>query len=650
MITRFTNKFTDLIFTVSICLIMSCNSYDFSDVFSTSPANPQAGETVTLLYNPKGTILESANQIFAIVRTYGNKNYKPASMFSMPNNVIDTEEYKMKRKDTGWLVKIFVPDSVVGLVVTLNNETDTDYNEGLGYWVPLYTSDQRLLPGAEAGYAASLVRRGWGAVLDKTLYADTLLSFYNNEFSRNPDKKAGFAFSYFSALKKSKGSDGFVEIEANLQALDNPDQWSEEHLFFLSAWYGAVKNQEKSDYYKTKSREKFPAGRWVQREEAIKFYKKVGSAEKRIFLDEFEAKYPDYSGFSYMRGVIIGEFIKEGSYRQALEYFKVLNGKTWSERPVFSAVNNMKETKNDDLGLILEIINKSVAVSRQEYDEPRASKPSLKISSLWQESRAKQLALALDASAVVTNAMGDTDDAITYCEEAYQLTNKKNKQVNEHYAEVLFKNGSLDGAKKILEESIASGIQSPKMEEILKEIFVNSQGSDTGFTSYYSDLKTQALDDLKAKIQSELVTQLAPSFTLSDTEGKEISLSDYMGKIVILDFWATWCGPCKASFPAMKKALNKYEKGNEVKILFVNSKETAEDKLQAVKDLMEKNNYPFHVLMDNKNEVFESYGVTLLPTKLIIDKAGNIRHRSFGFRGETELLDELEAVISILNS
>ena len=47
MITRFTNKFTGLIFTVSICLIMSCSSYDFSDVFSTSPANPQAGEVVT---------------------------------------------------------------------------------------------------------------------------------------------------------------------------------------------------------------------------------------------------------------------------------------------------------------------------------------------------------------------------------------------------------------------------------------------------------------------------------------------------------------------------------------------------------------------------------------------------------------------------
>ena len=54
--------------------------------------------------------------------------------------------------------------------------------------------------------------------------------------------------------------------------------------------------------------------------------------------------------------------------------------------------------------------------------------------------------------------------------------------------------------------------------------------------------------------------------------------------------------------------------------------------------------------LPNFSKVFESYGITLLPTKLIIDKAGNIRHRSFGFRGETELLDELEAVISILNS
>ena len=646
MMTRFIKIYTWLF--LASCLMISCSSYDFSGVFSTLPAKPQAGEIVTLLYNPKGTVLEGSNQVSAIVRTYADRDLQPVSMFSMPNNVVDTEEYKMKRKQDGWLIEILVPDSVVGLVVTLHNETDTDYNEGLGYWVPLYTSDQHLLPGSEAGYAASLVRRGWGAKLDKTLYADTLLGFYNNEFSRNSAKKADFSFSYFSALKKSKGEDAYLEIEANLKALDNPDKWTEERLFFLSAWYGAVKNQEKADYYKTKSREKFPTGRWVQREEAGGFYKKVGSAEKKIFLDEFEAKYPDHSGLSYMRGVIIGEYIKEGSYKQAFEYFKSLNDKLWSERPVFFAVNSVKDIENDEIRPLLEIINKSVAAYRQEYDEPSATKPRLKISGKWQETRATQLALALDAYGLVTNAIGNTTDALTYCEEAYQLTNKQHKQVNEHYAAILLKNGSKAAAKEILEESIISGIQTPDMEKILKEIFIGTQGSEADFSSYYSDLKTKAFGDLKDKIESELVTQRAPSFTLTDTDGKEVSLSDYKGKIVILDFWATWCGPCKASFPAMKKALNKYEK--EVKILFVNSKETAKNPLKAVKDLMEENNYPFHVLMDNKNAVFESYGISLLPTKVIIGKDGNIRHRSFGFRGETELLDELDAIISILSS
>ena len=61
-----------------------------------------------------------------------------------------------------------------------------------------------------------------------------------------------------------------------------------------------------------------------------------------------------------MRGVIIGEYIKEGSYKQAFEYFTALNNKPWSERPVFSAVNSNKDIENDELRPLLEIINKDL--------------------------------------------------------------------------------------------------------------------------------------------------------------------------------------------------------------------------------------------------------------------------------------------------
>ena len=67
MVTRFLKIYTWLFLTS--CLMISCSSYEFSGVFSTSPANPLAGEILTLLYNPKGTVLEGSNQVLAIVRT-----------------------------------------------------------------------------------------------------------------------------------------------------------------------------------------------------------------------------------------------------------------------------------------------------------------------------------------------------------------------------------------------------------------------------------------------------------------------------------------------------------------------------------------------------------------------------------------------------
>ncbi|MFZ5997707.1 MAG: peroxiredoxin family protein [Nitrospirota bacterium] len=120
----------------------------------------------------------------------------------------------------------------------------------------------------------------------------------------------------------------------------------------------------------------------------------------------------------------------------------------------------------------------------------------------------------------------------------------------------------------------------------------------------------------------------APDFTLTDISGKKISLSELKGKVVLLNFWATWCGPCKAEMPALNKLyLELKEKGF---VILAVSLDTAE---KPVKSFIAEKKLAFPVLMDSDKELsFDKYAVMGLPTTFLIDKKGIIVERILGDR------------------
>lgn len=108
----------------------------------------------------------------------------------------------------------------------------------------------------------------------------------------------------------------------------------------------------------------------------------------------------------------------------------------------------------------------------------------------------------------------------------------------------------------------------------------------------------------------------APQFTLKDTEGKNVSLASFKGKIVLLDFWATWCGPCKDSTPVIAKLHRAYA-GRGVVILGI-SMDEGEGAVDRVKEYAQQYGIPYRLLMDDGN-VSKAYRIRTIPATFLLD-------------------------------
>jgi peroxiredoxin len=118
----------------------------------------------------------------------------------------------------------------------------------------------------------------------------------------------------------------------------------------------------------------------------------------------------------------------------------------------------------------------------------------------------------------------------------------------------------------------------------------------------------------------------APDFTLKDLNGKEISLSDYEGKVLFLNFWATWCGPCRAEIPDFIEVYDEY-KDQGLEILGVSVDDMSPDK---VLRFVEKSEINYPVAMYTNALMNDYRPGRMIPTTVIIDKMGRLRHKQIG--------------------
>jgi peroxiredoxin len=137
----------------------------------------------------------------------------------------------------------------------------------------------------------------------------------------------------------------------------------------------------------------------------------------------------------------------------------------------------------------------------------------------------------------------------------------------------------------------------------------------------------------------------APDFTLKNLDGQKVSLRDFRGKSVLLNLWATWCGPCRSEMPFLQEVSEDPEWAKRgLTVLAVNLGESA----AAVRQFMDENSLSFTVLLDTENEVGARYSARYIPTTYFIDKDGIIRNINVGAFPSKSDIDR--AIINMLTN
>lgn len=132
----------------------------------------------------------------------------------------------------------------------------------------------------------------------------------------------------------------------------------------------------------------------------------------------------------------------------------------------------------------------------------------------------------------------------------------------------------------------------------------------------------------------------APEFTLNSLDGREVSLSDFWGKVVVLNFWATWCDPCRAEMPDLERTYQAYKEKN---VEFVGISVDTDTKL--VNSFIKEVGVTYTILLDPSNQVASDYAIRAIPTTYIVDEEGMIVGSQIGQMTESMLKKRLDQVL-----
>ncbi|HJP64273.1 MAG TPA: TlpA disulfide reductase family protein [Mucilaginibacter sp.] len=598
---------------------------------------PSAGEMISFTYDPAGTAVD------------GQKNIT-ATAFCMDNKDNPASDVDLKPEGNIFKGELNIPIATKAFFIKIEANGKIDNNNEKGYIYPVYKGGQPV-DGAYAtvGYVVSSGLGNHFAKIKNDIDAGTEL--FKKEFALHPASKREYEGNYYRLVgtKPEYKQEILNEIAQLEKSNDEKDLQVAVNLYY------DLGQREQGEALGARISDRFPTGTIARQNLVTMIYMEKNLVRKDSLYHVYVTKFPENASdpstsHDEVTGIIAGAYLKAGDMAGYYKYEAMVKNKM----EIAGYLNNVAW----DLAVAGKNLDDAEKISKQAVDiitkglenPPASSYTSAKQAKKNYESTYNMFA---DTYAYILWKQNKSAEALPYMKTVYDRTSDEENSI-EHYAEVLGGAGQYAKAMEVIEHGYSLGQYSDVYKTELKKDYIALKGSDKGFDAYVAPMENKAKAKILTDLAKTMINEPAPPFALKDFDGKIVSLGDLKGKIVIVDFWATWCGPCKASFPGMQMAVNKYKNDPNVQFLFVDTWESGKDYEPGVRKFITDNKYTFHVLMDEKNDagrqakIVSAYKVDGIPTKFIIDKNGNIRFKYVGYSGSPEkVLDEVTNMITL---
>ena len=615
--------------------------------FTFSPEKPKAGDEITITYSPQergtATTNDDKSPLQAIVYTLGSKGEQ-------------TNDLNLKKSGDSYTgtIKTDTSDNFVFFGFSVDKNFDNNANNG--FWIQLYNGDN-LKTGANLSLSQFYQFYGRNTGMDPDY--DKALKYLDEEFKLNPDSKKKNLISYvrlYSQVNKDEAT-AFIQkqIESQIKSgLNDEDDYST-----LQNLYALAKLPQQSKLINDLKKEKFPKGKWTINETINDYLREKDISKKEQMLNDITAKIKNDSAWkylepslSYFQSALITAFQQKKDWEGMENAIKKYDIKGMQLAGIYNNTAWEIQKTDKDLEVAEKMASKAVDIAKKQWKDPTEKKPDYLSESQYEKSRANSYAMYADTYAMINYKLGNYKKGLPFAEDA-AIKIGKGTSADENNTYALLAEKVLLPKKYVpkLEQFVKEGKSTSTIKDILKRAYVKKHDSEKGYEDYMATLEKDSYLKMVADLKNEILSDAAPRFTLTDLKGNKVNINDLKNKVVIVDFWATWCGPCKASFPGMQKMVTKYKDDPNVKFVFVDTWETTDKKEKNAADFISANKYDFHVLMDNDSKVVEQFQVSGIPTKFVIDKNGIIRFKAIGFDGsDDKLVTELSTMIDMAKS